>query len=105
MFGSKSEPCGTCVEKSKLIDQLMKTECVSCVNLKHEVEYLKSLIEKRDKDWHDERAEFKRTVDSLMELAGSRPVGQGHLSTSPEKIPTMEQIMGIFDEDDGTSES
>lgn len=100
MFGSDPKECTLCKQKDGFIADLItqsKRPCTPCANHLHEIEYLRSQIDTLREEWRNERSEFKRTVDRLMELAGSRPVGQGPTQEAPE-MQSVEQMMGVFDE-------
>lgn len=73
-------------------------KCNSCLSRDSEIKYLRDQIEKFRVDWQNERAEFKRTVDSLIEMAGARPPGQGLPTERQEEMPNIDNVMGIFDE-------
>lgn len=100
MFGRKQE-CFPCKKKEEFIDQLMADhrDCKSCKSLQGVVDYLKAQIDQLHASWESERCEYKRTTDRLLELSGSRPVGQG---PTPKPMPSMplEKMMGIFDEEE-----
>jgi len=93
--------CKACDSKHQMITDLLSrpaAECIACVNHKSEIEYLRSQIERLHADWQVERAEFKRTVDSLIEQAGARPVGQG-APPQAGKMPSMNDLVGLFEEE------
>jgi len=99
--------CFLCDQKQELIDGLIKAnqECSSCMNLKHQIEHLKILLDKEHAERRNERAEFKRAMDRLITHLGSHPVNQGALPNNPEKIesvktPTPEEMFSIFKEHD-----
>ena len=53
------------------------SECKGCISYQEQIKYLKAQIEDYKSHWKDERAEYKRTVDRLLESSGQHSVGQG----------------------------
>ena len=99
--------CFLCGQKQELIDGLIKanTACPSCVNLKHQIEHLKILLDKEHQERRNERAEFKRAIDRLITHMGSHPVNQGALPNNPESIivekpVSLQEAFSIFKETD-----
>lgn len=72
---SEEKPCQVCKSKDELI------------------EYLKADLERKTKEWKNEREEYKRTVDRLLLKENIAPVGQG-----AEKPPVdISSMLNIFE--------
>lgn len=99
MIGFKQEECKACHQKDEFIAKLTEAHykpCVSCVNFKDQVIYLQGLIEQLRKDRENEREEYKRTVDRLLESRGMGAVGQG---VSPGAAPfNPKDLADMFEE-------
>lgn len=105
---AKREGCLVCEQKNQLIETLMKREekpCQSCATLHEENKYLRSLLENEKQARREERDEFKRAVDRILEIVGSRPVGQGVQQAAPQQQITAKDLFGIFQEEPETAQT
>lgn len=92
--------CVVCNQKDEFIKTLMadRERCTSCQNLRNQIKYLEGQVDKQRQEWADERSEYKRAVDRLLEKLGSMPVGQGTSSTIHEGQMDIDRMMGMFNE-------
>ena len=73
-----------------------QTTCEACKSKDDIINFLKDQIRQKDEDWACERAEYKRTVDRLLQKERIAPIGQGQGATVPSH-QSME-LKSIFDE-------
>lgn len=83
----------------KLFMGLFKHKCAVCDAKDDLIAYLKSDITKREQNWQDERAEYKRTVDQLLVSKNFAPIGQG-VPQAPSVMPNVNpmDMFKIFEE-------
>ena len=99
---AKKDGCMVCEQKNSFIQTLLskiEKPCVGCDNYAAQVAYLEELLDKERQDRKEERAEFKRAVDRVLEVVGSRPVGQGVQQAAPQQQITTKDLFGIFNEE------
>lgn len=99
---AKKDGCLVCEQKNSFIETLLSKidkPCVGCKNYASQVSYLEGLLEKERQDRKEERAEFKRAIDRVLEAVGSRPVGQGVQQAAPQQQMTAKDLFGIFNEE------
>jgi hypothetical protein len=78
MFFRSSDDCKACTAKDEIIG------------------FLKEQIKQKDADWANERAEYKRTVDRLLQRERIAPIGEG---VRKEVLPTAPiGISSLWDE-------
>ena len=82
---------------SQVIDALSK-ECIPCRNWAEQVRYLETQLDLARAAAKDERDEYKRTVDRLLELSGSKAIGQGQTQQNIPYNPA--DLINIFKEKD-----
>lgn len=95
---SKKE-CLSCQAKDVVILQLQKksTEsCPACKNWTDHVAYLQNEIRILREDWKNERDEYKRAIDRLLEQHRVPAVGQGQGGNAQPM--SIKDMMGIFEE-------
>ena len=75
--------------------------CSACSSKEGIIKYLQEQLALSRTDRREEREEFKRSVDRLIESYGSRPVGQGASpDMSDAKTLTAKDMAGLFEETD-----
>lgn len=91
-----------------LISNLFKAEpesipesvkCKTCIISESYIQYLKEQLEYLQKELKSERDEYKRAVDRVLEIAGSRPVGQGEtVKYAPAPPVDINKLMSLYEE-------